>query len=155
MTFGSGRRAAVQGGFTLLEVMIAMLVLAFGLLGFALLQTMSVRMSQSSNYRTNATNLASELLDQIRANRAAASSYAGAASFAAGSRAAKPCIPGVTDTQSVANASELWKCQVVRALGDSAGATVSYQDGVVGVILEWGERAGPEATTRFEVQTRL
>lgn len=51
-------RARQSGGFTLLEVLIAIIVLAFGLLGFALLQTMNVRFVQSANYRTQATNLA-------------------------------------------------------------------------------------------------
>ena len=61
-------------GFSLIEVLIALLVLAFGLLGFALLQTMNVRFVQSANYRTQATNLSYELLDQIRINRIAAAS---------------------------------------------------------------------------------
>ncbi|KGT84573.1 pilus assembly protein PilV, partial [Xanthomonas vasicola] len=56
-------------GFSLLEVLIAIVVLAFGLLGFALLQTANVRFVQSSNYRTQATNLAYDLMDQMRSNR--------------------------------------------------------------------------------------
>lgn len=61
-----GRRAA--GGFSMIEVLITIIVLAFGLLGFALLQTMNVRFVQSANYRTQATNLAYDLIDQMRAN---------------------------------------------------------------------------------------
>ena len=45
-------------GFTLIEVMIAILVLGVGLLGFALLQTMSVRFTKSAQQRTVATTLA-------------------------------------------------------------------------------------------------
>ena len=61
--------AHVAKGFSMIEVLIALLILAGGLLGFALLQTMSIRFAQSANYRTHATNLAYGLLDQIRANR--------------------------------------------------------------------------------------
>jgi type IV pilus assembly protein PilV len=64
-----GPPALVAGGFSLIEVMIAMLVLAFGLLGFALLQTMNVRFVQSANYRTQATNLANDLIELMRAQR--------------------------------------------------------------------------------------
>ena len=66
-----------EGGFTLIEVMIAILVLAVGLLGFALLQTMNVRFTQSANYRSQATNLAYEMLDQIRLNRVSGAQYVG------------------------------------------------------------------------------
>lgn len=48
--------------------MIAVLVLGVGLLGLALLQTMNVRFVQSANFRTQATNLGYEVLDQVRAN---------------------------------------------------------------------------------------
>lgn len=59
-------------GFTLLEVMIAVLVLSIGLLGLAALQAYAMRNNQSANYRTQATNLAVQMLDQIRSHRGAA-----------------------------------------------------------------------------------
>ena len=82
-------------GFTLIEVMVSIVVLAFGLLGFALLQTLTVRYSQSAAYKTQATNLGYSLLDDMRANRLSAAQYAGAATFAQGSIAAgSACIDG-------------------------------------------------------------
>ena len=48
--------------------MVAVLILAFGLLGFAL-QTTNVRFVQSANYRTQATNLANDLIELMRAQR--------------------------------------------------------------------------------------
>lgn len=59
----------IMRGFTLLEVMIAVLVLSLGLLGLAGLQVYSMRNNQSANYRTQATNLAYQLLDMARAHR--------------------------------------------------------------------------------------
>lgn len=63
------RPRSSQGGFSLIEVMVAVLILAFGLLGFALLQTTNVRFVQSANYRTQATNLANDLIELMRAQR--------------------------------------------------------------------------------------
>ncbi|MFA5590006.1 MAG: type IV pilus modification protein PilV [Lysobacteraceae bacterium] len=59
----------ISRGFTLLEVMIAVLVLSLGLLGMAALQAYSMRNNQSANYRTHATNLAYQLLDMARSHR--------------------------------------------------------------------------------------
>lgn len=59
-------------GFTLLEVLIALLVLSIGLLGLAGLQAFSMRNNQSANYRTQATNLAYQMADLVRSYRGAA-----------------------------------------------------------------------------------
>lgn len=58
-----------QSGFTLIEVLIALLVLAIGLLGLAGLQTTGLHSNHSANLRTQATLLAYDLADRTRANR--------------------------------------------------------------------------------------
>ncbi len=58
----------VTKGFTLLEILIAMLVLAFGLLGLAGLQTAGLRNNQSAIHRSQATQLAYDIADRMRAN---------------------------------------------------------------------------------------
>ena len=57
-----------NAGFTLIEVLIAMLVLAVGLLGLAGLQATSLRNNQSAYNRSQATQLAYDLADRMRAN---------------------------------------------------------------------------------------
>lgn len=64
-------------GFTLLEVMIAVLVLSIGLLGLAALQTYAMGNNQAANYRTQATNLAYQLLDMARSHRGAVADSGG------------------------------------------------------------------------------
>ena len=144
-------------GFTLIEVLIAILVLGFGLLGFALLQTMGLRFVQSANHRTHATNLAYDLLDQMRANRFQAAWYS-SAGFAAGSVTAGNCsrpVGNVAISQSIAR----WRCQVVQALGESASTNVNYADGLVTVSISWGDQrwdaANPNAQTTFSLTTQL
>ncbi len=147
-----------HGGFSLLEVLIAMVVLAFGLLGFALLQTMNVRYVQSSNYRTQATNLAYDLTEQMRSNRYQAAWYS-TATFSAGSRSAagicaRP-VAAVTIAQNVA----AWQCKVVKALGDNAAATVTVNNGVATVAITWADERwnakSPDTPTTFALQTQL
>ncbi len=60
-----------QKGFTLLEILIAAVVLAIGLLGLAKLQTTGLHQTHSSGFRTRATLLAYDITDRMRANRAA------------------------------------------------------------------------------------
>lgn len=60
-----------QTGATLVEVMVAVLVFAIGLLGVAALQGVSLQAGQGAFFRTQATNLAYEVADFARANRSA------------------------------------------------------------------------------------
>jgi type IV pilus assembly protein PilV len=153
-TFSARRHA---GGFSMIEVLITIIVLAFGLLGFALLQTMNVRFVQSANYRTQATNLAYDLLDQMRANRFQSAWYSGA-SFTAGTVTRANCsrdIGNVTIAQNITR----WQCQVVQALGEGASASVVNNNGQVQVDIAWGDQRwdknNPDARTTFTAVTRL
>lgn len=58
-----------QRGMSLVEVMVAVVILGSGILGLAALQGRSVMMTQSAHYRGVAADLAADLADRIRANR--------------------------------------------------------------------------------------
>jgi type IV pilus assembly protein PilV len=55
-------------GFTLIEVLIAMIILAVGLLGLARLQATGLGNNQSAYNRTQAMQLAYDITDKMRAN---------------------------------------------------------------------------------------
>ena len=57
-----------EGGFTLLEMMVALVIVSVGLLGVASLQTRGQQFIQVSYVRTQATFLASDILERIRIN---------------------------------------------------------------------------------------
>lgn len=59
---------ATQGGFTLLEVLVAIVVLSIGLLGLAGLQAAGLRNNQGAYLRTIATQQAYDMADRMRAN---------------------------------------------------------------------------------------
>jgi type IV pilus assembly protein PilV len=67
-----------QRGMTLLEVLVAVVILAIGLLGVAGLQSRGQSATAEASIRTYTTILANELLDRMRTNRdvAAAGGYA-------------------------------------------------------------------------------
>ncbi|MCX7069311.1 MAG: type IV pilus modification protein PilV [Methylococcales bacterium] len=60
-------------GFTLIEVLIAMLVLAIGLLGLAALQTYTLRSNLAAYNHGQATQLLYDMADRMRANNCKAS----------------------------------------------------------------------------------
>lgn len=57
-------------GFTLIEVLIALLVLSIGLLGVAALQTVALRTGQAADMRTRAVLAAMDMAERMRANPA-------------------------------------------------------------------------------------
>ncbi len=61
-----------QGGFTLVEVLVAVVILGLGLLGLAGLQAASLRNNHSAYLRSQATLLTYDMADRMRANPEAA-----------------------------------------------------------------------------------
>jgi type IV pilus assembly protein PilV len=56
-------------GMTLIEVLVALLIVSIGLLGLAALQANSLKFNHSAYLRTQATQLAYDMAERIRANR--------------------------------------------------------------------------------------
>lgn len=68
-----------MSGISLVESMVALIVISVGMLGIAGLYLSSLQAGRSANLRSQAVNLASEMADRIRANREGELSYALAA----------------------------------------------------------------------------
>jgi type IV pilus assembly protein PilV len=134
-----------QAGFSIVEVMVAMVVLAVGMLGMASLYVTTLRSSGSAMSRLQAVNLASDLADRIRANRFGKAAYAGTAEQ-------KDCM-GITKTctqeDMAKNDLYLWQAQIDALLPGgatnaegkvvyTAGATVNDPDNYTITVL-WKE----------------
>lgn len=66
-----------QRGFSLVEVLIALVIMSVGMLGIAGLYVHSMRAGRTSMLRHNAVTLAGDIADRIRANPRAAVAYTG------------------------------------------------------------------------------
>jgi type IV pilus assembly protein PilV len=113
-----GRQA---GGFTLLEVLIAVLVLSVGLLGLAGLQAHSLRTNNAALMRSQAIVVAYDALDMMRANRdqalrAGDSGYAVAFGDDVSPVDCAPCSSG----QQARNDVATWRARI-QALGLPSG----------------------------------
>lgn len=65
-------RIATQRGFSMLEILVALVIIAIALLGTAGLQVYALRVNQSGQFRTQAVFLASDISERMEANKAAA-----------------------------------------------------------------------------------
>ncbi len=72
-------RISRTSGFSLIEVLIAVIILAIGLLGIAGLQVTSKRTSFEALQRVTAVMLAQDIVERMRANKAQLSTYTAAA----------------------------------------------------------------------------
>ncbi|MBT3013276.1 MAG: type IV pilus modification protein PilV [Candidatus Thiodiazotropha sp. (ex Lucina aurantia)] len=64
------------GGMTLVEVLIAAIVIAIGLLGIASLQISALQGASDAQFRSRATDITASLADRIRSNLTAIAAYA-------------------------------------------------------------------------------
>lgn len=147
-----------QRGFTMVETLIALVILAIGLLGIAALYLDSLRAGRTAIYRSQAVTLAADLADRIRANRTAVAAYAldlGEELVDPGAcdDPAAPC--GAADV--AAADLFIWQQQVEAALptGDAqvvVNAPVDPADPAVYVItIEWSD-AGEDAALSYELR---
>ncbi|MPQ71331.1 type IV pilus modification protein PilV [Pseudomonas sp. MWU12-2323] len=136
-----------QAGVTLIEVLVAMLVLAVGLLGAAALQLNALRYTDSSTTSTQASFIAYDLLDRIRANPCSNASFSpcsnpGADYQLAAQTAAPTTISSVRDQDLSDFANN------VTNLGGSTQRSVSITGGVVTISITWDDsRAANAANT--------
>lgn len=61
-------KASTENGFSLIEVLVAVFVLAVGVIGAAGMQLAALRTSQQSSFQTRALHLAAEMAEAMRAN---------------------------------------------------------------------------------------
>ena len=69
------RRHCFQNGTALIEVLVSLLLLSFGMLSLGAMLSFAVQMPKLSGYRATAVSLASSHIDRIRANPSGFSSY--------------------------------------------------------------------------------
>ncbi len=111
-------------GFSMVEVLVALVVLAVGMLGVASLFATSLRSGGSAISRMQAINLANDLADKIRANPTGALAYQGAATKG-------NCVGGAIGTQScdsatmAANDLYVWQQQITATWPSNAAGQVT------------------------------
>lgn len=131
------QRIPKQNGFTLIEVMVAVLIFSVGLMGMAGLMVVSVKTNQSAYLRTQASFLAQAMADRMRANKGLINSYNG--TYGTATAGADPCASGVVcSPANMVNRDRLvWSQQLIDTLPNPT-ARVACNGTVAGTGLHIG-----------------
>lgn len=151
--------AHFECGFSMVEVLVALVVLGVGMLGMASLYVVSLRSSGSAISRMQAVNLASDIGDRIRANRNAGTAYAGAAAEDGTGCIGtdKNCAPA----EMAAHDLFVWQQQIAATLpGDPAGTIevdTSTNPNTYTITVSWLEsgEAGDDGENRLQYVMRM
>ncbi|OEU63100.1 MAG: type IV pilus modification protein PilV [Desulfuromonadales bacterium C00003094] len=132
-----------EQGFTLIEVLVALVIISVGLIGLAALQTGGLRNNNSALIRSQAVLAAEDILDRMRANRtdALGEDY----DIGLGTPV------GVTYTGMVLTDLTQWKNSLLLRLAQGDGS-VDVSGVIATVVVQWTEAGGNDSVT---VVTRL
>lgn len=136
-----------SAGFSLVEVLVALVLLSIGLLGLAGLQTRGVRDNHGAYLRTQAILCAKDLVDRMRANRGAAIAGAYDVDFGV-----------LAETGSTIAAQDLSQWQASLALLPGPGqarVAVNQTTRRVSVDISWDDSRGAEARATLHLETEL
>ncbi|MHC8307383.1 type IV pilus modification protein PilV [Pseudomonas sp. PB3P13] len=130
-----GWSKVAQEGTTLIEVLVALLILTVGLLGAAAFQLNALKYTDSSRMTSQASFIAYDMMDRIRAN--AGADYTG--------------TPPAAGNLSVARDQDLYDFtnNIVTSLGATATGSVTLKERVYTITITWDDsRAANVADTR-------
>lgn len=150
---GSQTMKHAQQGVSLIEVLVALFVLAFGMLGIAGMQTMAMKANQSAFERNAAVISAGSIVERMRSNQAAARTGGYNRSMPTG------VCTAPSGTERVAVDIQGWLGELSQNLGSGACGSINCTGTPVScrVIVRWDDSrvANGGASQTFEVDVRI
>ena len=139
-------------GVSIVEALVALVIISVGMLGIAGLYLASLQAGRSANLRVQALNFASDLADRIRANRQGLDNYKAAATDKGTSHdcATERCTP----KEVAENDLFVWKQAISEALPANANGQVRFIDNAAPapdryeILVTWRE-AGSDIDSTF------
>lgn len=121
-----------RSGFTLIEVLVAIIIVAFGLLGLAALNGKMQLAGFESYQRAQALLLLSEMTERMRSNSSQAASYVSASAIGTGDSEPATCTGSPGATQDLCE----WSNALKGASETSSGSNVGAMIGARGCITQ-------------------
>ena len=114
-------RGSEQSGFSLIEVLLSIALLSFGMLGMLLLMIHSTRQTTSSHYQSIAAQLGYSLADSMRGNTTQLASYDSPANTAGVAACFTAAGCGGAASDMVDNEYALWTARLAASLPGGLG----------------------------------
>lgn len=130
-----------QRGVGMIEVLIAILVLAIGALGFAGVQLVAMQNAENANHRSSAMLIAQDAVERIQANSDALSEYTSARSVVVPTSAPAQACTGQCDISQLDLDQLAWVANQSLPNGLIKIDGCDF-NGLTCVVLNWGERDG-------------
>lgn len=143
---------ASQHGFSMLEILITLVIIAIAVLGTAGLQLNAMRLNKGSQFRTQAIFLASDITERMEANKAAAvlGTYA-IATTSTVSVAATDCAATACDSASLAAWDKSqWEAAVSNLLPQASwtiSQTTAGNPSTYSIVIRWIDRSDVKTVT--------
>lgn len=144
-------------GFSMIEVLVTLLVLSIGLLGLAAMQANSMQSTHSAYLRSQATYLAYDMLDRMRANMANLNGYGGIDTNA-NTYTDPGCIgTGCTPANMTTYDASVWATNLGSQLPAGRGAIVANAGGnnLFTITVTWDDPAAAAGTDTFAMTSQL
>ncbi|UZE22950.1 type IV pilus modification protein PilV [Pseudomonas sp. B21-056] len=127
-----------QAGMTLIEVLVAVLILGVGLLGAAMVQLNALKYTDSSRMTSQASFIAYDMLDRIRANSAADYTVT------------PPSSPNLNVTRD----QDLYdfKTNIVSFGGATATGTIALNQRVYTITISWDDARAANTTNAADAR---
>lgn len=153
-----------QLGVGLLEVLISLVVLVFGALGFAGLQLTALRNTNNANYRAHAALIAQDAIERVIANYDQITAYRTAASWAAASSATpgeappdwKKCMDAACSSSEMAAwdiAQVGWIAANSMPNGQVVMKSCEFNANLDCVVVSWGDQDPADCTGDGGIET--
>ncbi|MBA6418183.1 type IV pilus modification protein PilV [Pseudomonas sp. 5Ae-yellow] len=130
-----------QIGIGMIEVLIAVLVLAVGALGFAGVQLVAMQKSEDANYRSAAMLIAQDAVERIQANSAKIDDYRRSGAIATPASAPSQTCGAGCDVSGLDLSQLAWSASQTLPNGQIKIDDCDF-NGLTCVVLNWGERDG-------------
>ena len=152
------RKHRRMSGITMVESLVALVIISVGMLGIAGMYLASLQAQRSANMRMQAINMTSDMADHIRANWAGRSFYKAAATDKGEQ---KDCGSASCTPEEIAkNDIFVWKHAISEALPANANGQLKFTDNarpepdVCEVLVTWRE-PGADVDSTYKAMVEL
>lgn len=138
-------------GFSLIEVLVAFVIAAIGLLGLSTMQLLTIKNVNNTQFRTMATIHAYDMAERMRSNKAGLAQYNGI-----DTSAADPCSSCSSGSASQADA-DAWKASLAQSVAagglPNAKGTITSDAGIHQITITWDEQIRDASGGNVDNQT--